>query len=193
MVNGVSLHANVAVPARDRKRLERLCRYVARPPVSTGRLAAEPDGRLQYQLKRRWRDGTTHIVFEPSELLERLVALIPPPRAHQVRYHGVLAPAAADRAFVSRDRRSTPRARTDSSRGQPAPGNDCTETPRDASARKSPNASVRPNSSSHTCSAVSDSRAVAPPTVPARSAELSCDPDFELTDAADDPTPPLSD
>jgi len=52
--------------------LERLCRYVARPPVSTARLPAQPDGRLLYLLKRRWRDGTTHVVFEPSKLLERL-------------------------------------------------------------------------------------------------------------------------
>ena len=35
---GMSLHADVAVPARDRKRLERLCRYVARPPLALGRL-----------------------------------------------------------------------------------------------------------------------------------------------------------
>ena len=32
---GMSLHAAVAVPARDRCRLERLCRYVARPPLRT--------------------------------------------------------------------------------------------------------------------------------------------------------------
>ena len=31
---GMSLHAAVAVPARDRRRLERLCRYVARPPIA---------------------------------------------------------------------------------------------------------------------------------------------------------------
>jgi hypothetical protein len=30
--------------------------------------------------------------MERHELLERLAPLIPPPRAHQVRYHGVLAP-----------------------------------------------------------------------------------------------------
>jgi hypothetical protein len=47
---------------------------------------------LLYRLKRRWRDGTTHMVFEAEELLEKLVSLVPPPRAHQVRYHGVLAP-----------------------------------------------------------------------------------------------------
>jgi hypothetical protein len=35
---GMSLHAAVAVPARDRQRLERLCRYLARPPLANGRL-----------------------------------------------------------------------------------------------------------------------------------------------------------
>jgi hypothetical protein len=104
----VSLHAGVAVPAHDRRRLERLCRYVARPPIATERLSRLPDGRLLYALKRRWRDGTTHMLFESLELIERIVALIPPPRAHLVRYHGVLAPAARARARVTRDRRVPP-------------------------------------------------------------------------------------
>jgi hypothetical protein len=69
---GMSLHADVAVPAIDRKRLERLCRYVARPPLALDRLETMPDGRLAYRLKTRWRDGTTHVVMERHELLERL-------------------------------------------------------------------------------------------------------------------------
>jgi hypothetical protein len=94
---GMSLHADVAVPARDRRRLERLCRYVARPPLANERLEERPDGRLALRLKTRWRDGTTHILMERSELIERLVPLIPPPRAHQTRYHGILAPGASQR------------------------------------------------------------------------------------------------
>jgi hypothetical protein len=97
---GMSLHADAAVPARDRKRLERLCRYVARPPIAIDRLEALPDGRLAYRLKTRWRDGTTHVLMERRELLERLAPLIPPPRAHQVRYHGLLAPCASGRDRV---------------------------------------------------------------------------------------------
>jgi len=97
---GFSLHAGVVVPPGDRERLEHLCRYVARPPVATGRLSRLPDGRLLYRLKRRWRDGTTHVIFEPAELLEKLVSVVPPPRSHQVRYHGVLAPSASWRADV---------------------------------------------------------------------------------------------
>ena len=97
---GMSLHADVAVPRNDRRRLERLCRYVARPPLALDRLEAMADGRLAYRLKTRWRDGTTHVVMERRELLERLAPLIPPPRAHQVRYDGVLAPCASGRSRV---------------------------------------------------------------------------------------------
>jgi hypothetical protein len=57
---GMSLHADVAVPAHDRRRLERLCRYVARPPLAHDRLEVRSDGRLALRLKTRWRDGTTH-------------------------------------------------------------------------------------------------------------------------------------
>jgi hypothetical protein len=98
--SGVGLHANVAVPAGDRRRLERLCRYVARPPVATQRLSRLDDGRLLYRLKHRWRDGTTHVVFEPQELVEKLAALVPPPRFHLVRYHGILGPCAGGRDRV---------------------------------------------------------------------------------------------
>jgi hypothetical protein len=99
-VAGVSLHANVAVPARDRRRLERLCRYAARPPVSTERLSRLPGGQLLYRLKHRWRDGTSHVVFDGLELLERLAALVPPPRFHLVRYHGILGPCASERDSI---------------------------------------------------------------------------------------------
>jgi hypothetical protein len=97
---GLSLHADVAVPARDRRRLERLCRYVARPPLANDRLEEHANGRLTVRLKTPWRDGTTHALMERSELIDRLVPLIPPPRAHQVRYHGILAPCASLRSRV---------------------------------------------------------------------------------------------
>jgi hypothetical protein len=44
--SGVSLHANVTIPARDRARLERLCRYVARPALASQRLSRLPDNKL---------------------------------------------------------------------------------------------------------------------------------------------------
>ena len=99
-LRGMSLHADVSVPARDRLRLERLCRYVARPPLGNERLEECPDGGLLLRLTTHWRDGTTHIAIERSELIDRLVPLIPAPRAHQVRYHGILAPCASLRSRV---------------------------------------------------------------------------------------------
>jgi hypothetical protein len=98
--NGFSLHAKVYVPAGELERLEHLCRYIARPPIATQRLALAPNGRVVYGLKRHWRDGTSAVSFDPLTFIERLAALVPPPRAHQLTYHGVLAPASAWRDLV---------------------------------------------------------------------------------------------
>jgi len=99
-VAGFSVHAGVCVPPGDRVRLERLARYAGRPPLATERLSLQPDGRLLYRLKRRWRDGTSHVIYEPLELVERLAAFVPPPRFNVTRYFGVLAPAATFRPLV---------------------------------------------------------------------------------------------
>jgi hypothetical protein len=52
------------------------------------------------QLKSPWRDGTTHIVMSALELMQRLAALVPRPRLHLIRFHGVLAPHAKLRAQI---------------------------------------------------------------------------------------------
>lgn len=98
--NGVNVHADVVVPAHDRARLEHLCRYVCRPPIAQERLEEMTSGKLRYTLKRPWRDGTVALVLEPLDLLARVCALIPPPRFHMVRYHGVLSSHAKVRAEV---------------------------------------------------------------------------------------------
>jgi hypothetical protein len=46
------------------------------------------------QLRHPWSDGTTHLLFDPLELLERLAVLIPRPRINLILYHGVLGPRA---------------------------------------------------------------------------------------------------
>jgi hypothetical protein len=99
-VEGYNLQAATRVGANDRQGLERMARYLARPPIATDRLSQLYDGRLELRLKRPWRDGTTAFLFTPHELIERLVAQVPRPRAHLTRYHGVLAPAFAARAQI---------------------------------------------------------------------------------------------
>jgi hypothetical protein len=82
----------VAVRPHDRKKLEHLSRYVARPAVSEQRLALTRDGRVPYALKTPYRDGTTHVIFEPLDFIARLAALVPKPRVNLNQFHGVFAP-----------------------------------------------------------------------------------------------------
>ena len=60
--------------------LQLLCRYISRPPVATGHLALTASGQVRYALKTPYRDGTTHLMLEPLDLMARLAALVPPPR-----------------------------------------------------------------------------------------------------------------
>jgi hypothetical protein len=99
-LEGFSLHADVAVPARRRDQLERLCRYLLRPPLARERLTESTGGQLLYHFRRPWRDGSTALLLDPVELLARLAALVPPPRRPLLSYHGVLAPRAEWRSAV---------------------------------------------------------------------------------------------
>jgi hypothetical protein len=81
--------------------LERLCRYITRPAVSTKRLSMTCNGRVRYELKTPWRNGTTHVIFEPLDFISRLVSPIPKPRVNLTRFHGVFAPNSKYRALVT--------------------------------------------------------------------------------------------
>src|SRR5262245_16948531 len=99
-LEGFDLHANVWVGANDRAGLERLCRYVLRPPFAQERLRLRADGRVALELKTAWHDGTRELVFEPLEFLERLAEMTPRPEANLLICHGLLAPRARWRERV---------------------------------------------------------------------------------------------
>src|SRR5690606_35395177 len=65
--------------------------------------------------------GTTHVVFEPLDFLARLAALVPPPRIHLTRFHGVFAPASRLRGAVTPARRGRGGSRPPASTEPPAP------------------------------------------------------------------------
>jgi hypothetical protein len=108
--DGFSLHAGVAAGADERQKVERLCRYIARPAIAEGRLSLTAQGQVRYTLKTPYRDGTTHVVFEPLDFMARLAALVPRPRVHLTRYHGVFAPHSRWRAEVTPAGRGKPKA-----------------------------------------------------------------------------------
>jgi len=63
------------------------------------------DDELLFALKRKWDDGTTHVLFSPTELIARLAAIVPPKAPFKtmpngVRYHGVLAPRSRLRPLI---------------------------------------------------------------------------------------------
>ncbi|WKA69765.1 transposase (plasmid) [Klebsiella pneumoniae subsp. pneumoniae] len=100
-VGGFSLHAGVAAEAHESHKLEKLCRYITRPAISEQRLSISPQGRVRYQLKTPWRNGTTHVEWDAVDFIAKLAALVPPPRAHLTRFHGVFAPNANLRAQLT--------------------------------------------------------------------------------------------
>ena len=97
---GFSLDASVRIEGADRAGLERLLRYCARPPFALERLEQLGHDQLVYRFPKPQPDGRTELRLTPLELIERLAALIPPPRLHRHRYHGVLAPNSPLRAQV---------------------------------------------------------------------------------------------
>jgi hypothetical protein len=116
--SGFSVDASVRITLIDRdvpsyfQSLEHLLRYCARPPFALERLSVMrgEDGRIacvRYVLPRHkaanWvgpgrgrkstRPGASGVVeLSPFEFLDRLADLVPPPRKHRHRYHGVFAP-----------------------------------------------------------------------------------------------------
>ena len=99
-MDGFSLHAAVRCGADDRQALEQLCRYITRPALANDRVQTNAAGQVVLKLKTPWRDGTTHLVMSPLDFMQRLAALVPRPRLHLIRFHGVLAPNAKLRARV---------------------------------------------------------------------------------------------
>ena len=76
--------------AGDRRGVEHLCRYAARAPVALERLSQLEDGRIAYRRRLVRKNGATHLVMTPMELLAKIASLVPPPRYPLLRLSGVL-------------------------------------------------------------------------------------------------------
>jgi catechol 2,3-dioxygenase-like lactoylglutathione lyase family enzyme len=92
--------ARVRVAAKDRKGREQLCLYVARPPFAEAQLDVLDEDRVRLTFRSPMRSGQRDLVLHPLALMRKLAWLVPPPTQHQLRYAGVLAPAAKLRPLV---------------------------------------------------------------------------------------------
>jgi len=98
---GFSVDAQVRIEAHERDGLERLLRYCARPAFALERLRELDPEHLVYESVKPGPGGSVSLMLTPMQLLDRLAALIPPPRRHRHRYVGVLAPNSPLRAAVT--------------------------------------------------------------------------------------------
>jgi catechol 2,3-dioxygenase-like lactoylglutathione lyase family enzyme len=98
--DGFDLDASHRVPAGARARLERLCRYVLRPPVVSERLHLCDDGQVLWRLPRPLRVVTSQVKVDPLVVLGRLAVLVPRPRVNLLFYHGVLGARSAWRRAI---------------------------------------------------------------------------------------------
>lgn len=89
---GFSVHAARVVENDDRPGLRKLISYIARPAISLERLSLTERGEIKVEIKTPWPDGTTALILSPTEMLERLAALVPYPEKNLVIYSGCLAP-----------------------------------------------------------------------------------------------------
>ena len=153
--SGFSVDAGVCIEAHDRAALERLLRYCARPPFSMDRLRKE-GSELVYRCAKQRSEPTSdqrgakadELHLTPLELIDRIAALVPPPRTHRHRYFGVLAPNSPLREAVTAlaqpaaaQPATVETAQSGAGVGVPgvaAPGNAATPTPEPAAPPKRP-------------------------------------------------------
>ncbi len=79
---GFSLHAETRLAIKQRHKLEQLCRYITRPAIANERLSVNPTGQVVLTLKTPYHDGTTQLVMEPLEFMQRLAPPLFPVRVY---------------------------------------------------------------------------------------------------------------
>jgi hypothetical protein len=102
-LDGFDLHASVWVPPPTIAPASSNSAAISSAPHSLRiAFASAPTGASSSNSQTVWRDGTSHFLFEPIEVLEKLAALIPRPAVNLLLYHGVLASRGRRRSQVVR-------------------------------------------------------------------------------------------
>ena len=101
---GFSVDASVKVEPEDEAAVQRLARYILRPPVSLERMAFdEASDEVVYTRKAKDGEpgGSEHI--DAEDFLARLIAYIPQPRLHTVIFYGWYSNVSRGRRRKGRD------------------------------------------------------------------------------------------
>jgi hypothetical protein len=107
--SGFSVDDRFRFEPEDRKSMEQVARYILRPPLSLERMRySEGDDEVVY--RRKGSDGRSGAVekIDALDFLARVIAHIPPPRIHLVRYLGHYSNVARGRRKNGKDEPLTP-------------------------------------------------------------------------------------
>ena len=99
--DGFNVHAATSVAPLARDALERLWKYLLRPAICNERLQRLESREVLLTLKRPWSDGTWAKLFQPQDLISKVIALLPAPGANLLRFHGQFAPGARWRPVIA--------------------------------------------------------------------------------------------
>jgi hypothetical protein len=104
---GFSVHNRMRVEPEDQSAVERLARYIMRPPISLKRMRWNGDGEVRYRRKCGHESSGLHLDpeegFDPSEFLARVIMHIPEPRRHLVRYYGAYSNVSRGKRRLSKE------------------------------------------------------------------------------------------
>lgn len=99
-IGGFNIHGARKIKKQDRHKLRDLISYMGRGAIANERIDINKSGDVIYTLKRSYSDSTQKLIFTPLEFLEKLSAIIPPPKIHLINYTGCFAPHFAQREKI---------------------------------------------------------------------------------------------
>jgi transposase len=88
---GFSVYGEQVVMPNEPDRLERLARYLTRPPLPVASVSQHHDGRVCVKTPPDPNTGATDLLLDPIDWVHRVCSQIPDPRLHLTRFYGAYA------------------------------------------------------------------------------------------------------
>ena len=105
--SGFSIWLGPAIPADDGDQLERMARYLTRPPIAMGSVMLTPEGQVLISTPPDPRTGESIKILDPLEWIQAITSQIPDPRQHVALYYGAYANRARAKYRQSKDETPT--------------------------------------------------------------------------------------
>lgn len=112
--SGFSVYGEQLVMPGEHDRLERLARYLTRPPLPLASVSEDAQGRVRVKTPPDPRTGATELVLDPCDWVHQVCSQIPDPRFHLTRAYGAYSNKVRHRRLPPRETSTTEDADGDS-------------------------------------------------------------------------------